>query len=267
MKTTGIAILFLLLSHFAMTQCDVVNNAFSRGEYFDLDIMYNWGPIWVNAGTVYFKVDSTYDNKSVFHFKSYGRTLDSWDWFMKVRDLYESYALEKQLKSIYYFRKIIEGNKVIFNRYRFDYNSMKIYSSLYYSDEGEKQDTLDIKQCTFDPLTAIYYARTIDYNNAAINQKFPIRILIDNEIHDLYIRYLGKEDIEDRKGNSYHCIKFTIKMVEGTIFSGGEDITVWVSDDKNKIPILVKAEIIVGSIKAYLNHYQGLKNPFDAKIN
>ena len=143
---------------------------------------------------------------------------------------------------------------------------LKIYSSLYYSDEGEKQDTLKIIPCTFDPLTAIYYARTIDYNNAEINQKFPIRILIDNQIHDLYIRYLGKEDMDDRNGNSYHCIKFTIKMVEGTIFSGGEDITVWVTDDKNKIPILVKAEIIVGSIKAYFNHAEGLRNSFDAKI-
>jgi len=44
--------------------------------------------------------------------------------------------------------------------------------------------------------------------------------------------------------------------VEGTIFRGGEDMLVWVSTDNRKIPIVVEAKILVGSVKAYLADYR-----------
>ena len=93
-------------------------------------------------------------------------------------------------------------------------------------------------------------------------------MIIDGKIYPLYIRYLGKENIRTHDGKQqYKCIKFSVLLVEGTIFKGGEDMNIWVTDDENKIPVLVESKILVGSVKAYLNTTQGLRNPTTAKIN
>ena len=85
-------------------------------------------------------------------------------------------------------------------------------------------------------------------------------MVIDNEIHDLYFRYRGKGVIETRNGEVYKCLKFTALLLEGSLFKGGEDLVVWVSDDKNKIPVLIEAKILVGSVKVYLEEATGLRN-------
>jgi len=56
-------------------------------------------------------------------------------------------------------------------------------------------------------------------------------------------------------------------LVDGTIFKGGEGMTVWVTDDKNKIPVMVEAQILVGSVKAILTNATGLRYPLTAKIS
>jgi hypothetical protein len=54
--------------------------------------------------------------------------------------------------------------------------------------------------------------------------------------------------------------------VEGTIFTSGEGMTVWVTDDENRIPIIVKAKILIGSVKAVFVGAEGLRSPMDAEL-
>ena len=49
-------------------------------------------------------------------------------------------------------------------------------------------------------------------------------------------------------------------LVEGTIFKGGEDMTIWVTDDGNRVPIMVEAKILIGSVKAIITGAEGLVN-------
>jgi len=251
---------FVFIWASSFSQCFKNSNTFQAREKLSMEISYNWGFIWVDAGEVYFKVDTAkFRGKECYKFTSYGRTYDSWDWFYKVRDLYSSFIDKESLKSLYFYRKVFEGGNVIYNKYIFDYPANKIYAYLYNIELGERSDTTNIVDCLYDPLTAIYFARNIDFTNAKIDQKFPIKIILDNEICDIYIRYLGHETIKDRDKVKHDCIKFKAKMVEGVIFKGGEDVTVWVTNDKNKIPVLVEAKILVGSIKAYMTKSEGLK--------
>ena len=68
------------------------------------------------------------------------------------------------------------------------------------------------------------------------------------------------------ESGEFNCIKFHPLLVEGTIFKSGTDMTVWVTDDKNKIPLQVETPIIVGTIKAKLKSFSGLRNPITSKI-
>lgn len=225
---------------------------FYVGENINYEIYYNVSFVWMNAGRVYFKVENkTINNKDYFNFISKGTTYKSYDLFYKVRDHYESIALKKTLSPIAFLRNSYEGGYAVNNSYIFDYFNKKIYTKVENSKMPFKKDTLKINKKIYDPLSMIYKARTLDFSKYKANEKIPLTLIIDNEICDIYIRYLGKEKIKNRNDKEFECNKFSVLLIEGSIFSGGEDMTVWVSDDNRKIPILIEAKILVGSIKAY----------------
>ncbi|WP_339609279.1 DUF3108 domain-containing protein, partial [uncultured Planktosalinus sp.] len=53
----------------------------------------------------------------------------------------------------------------------------------------------------------------------------------------------------------------------GRVFKEKESLTVWISDDDNKIPLKIVADLAVGSIRAELDEYKGLKHWFKIIAN
>lgn len=258
----------ILLSGTALSQCQNEVSTYDIGEVLDYSVYYNWGFIWLNAGWVEFSVKpKVYEGKDVYHFDSYGASHKSYDWIFKVRDSYQAYLDKETLKPLWFHRKNYEGGFEVDNKYIFDWQNNQVFSSTENSDRPFKQDTVKIPDCTLDVLSVIYYCRNLDISELNINDTIPVQSIIDNEVFELYIRYLGKEVLEDRNDIEYNCIKFSALLVEGTIFKGGEDLYVWVTDDMNRVPILVEAKIRIGSVKAYFESAEGLKNPMNAKIN
>lgn len=251
----------------ASGQCVAEIEAFNIGEKVDYEVYYNWGFIWVNAGEVSFSVKpGFFEGKPIFHFVSEGTSKPNYDWLYKVRDTYESKVTVGDFQPLWFKRDTYEGKFKVDEEYHYLPEQNKVALTLIDSDNPLVEDTLSIKDCSFDVITMVYYARTLDFKKFKKNDKIPINVLIDGEAHSLYIRYLGTEEIETREKKKYDCIKFKPLLVEGSIFQGGEDMTVWVTNDANKLPILVEAKIIVGSIKAYLNSTSGIKNPQTALI-
>jgi len=260
-----IASLIIFFAGIAQTKSQCTNLEdinFKFGEKISYQVYYNWTFIWLSAGEVYFHVNKKeIDNRTVYHFDSYGKSHKEYDWFFKVRDHFQSYVDSTSFKPLFFHRNSFEGGYFVNNKYRFDHNNKLIYSYIESTKIPYYEDTLKMPNCIFDVLSIIYYSRNIDYDKYAVNEKIPITLIIDNEIFELYIRYLGKEKIKTRNGEVFNCIKFRPLLVEGTIFSEGEHMNVWVTDDKNKIPVLVEAKILVGSIKAYLDTYEGTRFP------
>ncbi|PLX22259.1 MAG: DUF3108 domain-containing protein [Salinivirgaceae bacterium] len=239
-------------------QCDVDRKVFQPGEKLTYKAYYNWNFIWLEAADVVFKVEEKLP-EPVYKLSSLGISLPKYDWFYKVRDTFRSEVNNETLLPLFYHRNTSEGSYKVNNKFNFDYEAQKLYASTFNSDSGSAINTFDLKPCTFDVLSAIYYTRTLSFENRNLGDTIPLRFFIDNEYYDLYIRYLGKEEIETREKKIYSCIKFNIMLVEGTIFKGGEDMTVWATDDENHVPILVEAKILIGSVKAFLTDYSGLK--------
>jgi hypothetical protein len=123
-----------------------------------------------------------------------------------------------------------------------------------------------VPNCVQDVLSAIYYARNIDFNKYKVDDKIPFSMFLDNQVYNLYIRYLGKEVIKTRYGK-FRAIKFKPLLVKGTMFEGGEKMEVWVSDDANHIPLRVESPIVVGSVKVDMMQYRNLRYPLSSKIS
>jgi len=256
-------ILFFIIVLFlknATAQCEVKNNTFKNNEFVKYQVYYNWGFIWLKAGEVTFNAkDTVINNTELWKFISTGKSYTSYDWIFKVRDNFESIVYKKNLKPLYYHRKTLEGHLLTDNEYVFNHKKKKIYSSTYNSKSEIKRDTLELTDCIFDVLSATYFTRSLDFTGMKINDSIPITTIMDNEKINIYVKYLGKEEITHKNKKQYMTIKFSTTVAEGSVFKGGEQIIVWVSDDKNKIPILIKADIIVGSVKVYLIDKNNLK--------
>ncbi|WP_461632373.1 DUF3108 domain-containing protein [Labilibaculum euxinus] len=257
-----IMVLILLMGTFGLNaQCVVKNFAFQSGEKLVFRGYYNWGFIWVAAGEVELSVKKDqFQNKEVFKIKGEGRNTKAFDWFFKLRDTLTCYADAKTLSPLYFDRRTHEAKYDAHHEYWFDYKKNQIRSQIQKRDKPVKHDTLKNKPCTFDILSVAYYVRNLDFSKYKKGDKIPISMLIDNEIHSLYIRYRGLETIKANSGERFECLKFSPLLVEGTMFKGGEDMTVWLSNDDNRIPIMVEAKVLVGSVKGILESYDGLRN-------
>jgi Protein of unknown function (DUF3108) len=115
-------------------------------------------------------------------------------------------------------------------------------------------------------LSAIYYARNINFDKYKPGDKIPFNMFLDDEVYNLYIRYIGKEVIKTRYGK-FRSIKFKPMLIKGTIFEGGEKMTVWVSDDMNHIPLRIESPITVGSVKVDMMGYKNLRHPVTSMLN
>ena len=265
--TSFLAIFLLVLPVFVPGQCFTGNTNFGPGEEITYEVAYNVGPIWMEAGLVTFAVkpDNTVA-KDAWHFKSTGITYPAYDLFFKVRDYFDSWIDPITFHSYEFRRYTYEGGYTLLNTLHFDHQRHMIISNTKSNNNPQRHDTLDIKPCTFDMLSAVYYARTLNISGLKKDEKIPIRLIIDDSTYLIHIRFSGKEIIENRDGNKYRCIKFAAKMIQGTIFRGDEDVVVWVTDDDDRIPIYIEAKIVVGSVKAYLKSAKGLRNPMAAKV-
>ena len=61
-------------------------------------------------------------------------------------------------------------------------------------------------------------------------------------------------------------MKFTPEVIAGEVFPDGAELNVWVTDDGNHLPLIIESPLSVGSAKAVLKSYKGLRYPVRAKV-
>ena len=234
----------------------VKHDAFHKGEYLRFRLHYGL----IDAGEAELQIYESsrlYHGREAYHIVGKGRTLGAFDWFFKVRDRYETYVDKDGVFPWEFIRNIREGSYIKEHSYRFYQNKSAVRT--------DKGDIYKIPPFSQDMLSAFYYARTIDFSRAYDGQVFTIPTFVDGEEYPLKIRFIGRETLKSRTG-TYRCLKFVPVVQEGRIFEKEEDMTVWITDDENKIPILAKAKVLVGSIKMELVEYKNISNPL-AKVN
>jgi Protein of unknown function (DUF3108) len=227
------------------------HNAFKPGE--KLEYVLHYGFMNAGVATVQLKenpVDML--GRKVLYASAEGHSTGAFKAFYKVNDLYESRFDAKGVFPWVFTRRVDEGGYTINQDYTFLQHRNKV------STQDKK--TFDVPANAQDMISAFYYARTWDLTNVQPGQEFSMDVFIDNEIWPLRMRYIGKETVSIRNGK-YRCLKFQPMVQKGRIFKSNEDLNVWVTDDANRIPVLVQAKILVGSIKMELSGYSGLANP------
>jgi hypothetical protein len=234
------------------------NTAFQAGESLTYKVYYSLARVDVAAGEATFNTYlERFNNKNVYHVVADGKTFPFYDKFYRVRDRYETYIDTSTLQPYKFIRNVNEGG-------------YKTYENVTFVKEASTavttQGVYSVPSCIQDVLSAIFYARNINFNRYKKNDTIPFDMFLDRKVWPLYIRYLGKETIRTHYGK-FHAIKFKPLLIKGTIFEGGEKMTVWVSDDPNHIALRVESPITVGKVQVDMTYYQHLRYPLSSLID
>lgn len=240
------------------TTSDVNNtqvNAFETGEWFKFRIHYGL----LTAGYATLEVTDDVKNTSGYHIKGFGETTGLSRVFFKVEDYYESKIDKTSLLPYQFIRKIDEGghtkNKVI----DFDQDSRKAYV---HDKKHNEEHIIETPGDVQDMVSAFYYLRnSVDTSNLKEGDETEVTMFFDEKNYPFKLRYLGKDVIRTKFGK-INALKFRPLVLAGRVFKEQESLTVWVSNDENKIPLRIKASLAVGSIKADLEAFKGLKHSF-----
>jgi hypothetical protein len=222
-------------------------NNFVPGEKLVFQVYY--GPL--NAGMVdtYLSLD-TFKNRQVYYAEAIARSTGLADKLYRIRDMYGGYFDPETLLPLKSIRDISEGNYKKHNIVEYNHDSLKAYSS----ESGEHDIPANIR----DMVAVFYYVRTIEFDTMKYDDIIKINTFFDDELFPFDMRFRGRETIKTR-GGTFNCIKLVPFVEPGRIFRKEDDMTIWFSDDVNRVPIRGKFDLIVGSIKCDLIQWEGLK--------
>ncbi|MGB3592235.1 MAG: DUF3108 domain-containing protein [Nonlabens sp.] len=230
--------------------------SFKDGEWFKFRIHYGI----FNAS--YAELDikkSRLKGKKVYHIKGKGESTGLLDLFFKVDDKYETYIDRNTVKPYRFIRKINEGGHKKNIQIDFDHEQG---TAVVNNKKYKTVETLSIKPQTQDMVSAFYHLRNVvNVDSLQVGDEFTLPMFFDNENYDFKLKFL-KHDVVKTKFGKVKALKFRPYVQSGRVFEEEESLTVWISADKNKIPLKIKANILVGSITADLDAFKGLKHSF-----
>lgn len=236
----------------------IPNESFSAGELLKYKIHY--GPITAAEAVIDIAPNlHRINDRPTYKATVYGRTTNSFDLFVRIRDTWQSYIDTAAILPQRSFRNIEEGNyrkreTVDFNHFT---NMAQVESSK--KDKNKKQSAHKIPHGAQDIVSGFYFLRTLDYDSYQVGDKFSIKGFFDEETFDMVVTYQGRETVNTKSG-TYKAIKLVPRMPKNKIFKGEDAITVYLSDDKNKIPVMISANMFVGSVKVDLYEHKNLKH-------
>ncbi len=250
--------LFVLVSFYSFAQNKTA--AFKDGESLKYRISYGI----LNAGIATLEVEN-YIEKSdtLFHIKGKGWTTGMVDLFFPVLDIYETYIDKETNKPVHFVRKINEGGYKKDKEIFFNYKTLQ---ANVINHKHNTEESYSIVSDIQDMLSTMYYLREQNFDSVQNGDVIAVNMFFDQEIYKTNIILVKREVIKTNFGK-VKTLVFRPSVMEGRVFNEKETVTFWITDDKNKIPVKIKASILVGSLKAELIQYKGLANSFPIIFN
>jgi len=233
----------------AQAQVDWTQLPYSDGEEIIYTIYYNWKFVWVPAGEVRFRVTEKAEH---LEFDVTGKSFSSYDSFFKVRDYYTSEVNKETLMPIRFTRDVLEGNYQRFDSLSFRHCDNLVEEYFGKTRETAKAFEFFISEVAHDMVSIIYHLRTYPIESFEKDDKIPVEIFFDKELFQLDVNFRGKVKKKIKgmgKQSAYH---FQPDLVDGYVFSEGDVMDIWISDDGKRLPLLIESPIKYGSIKAVL---------------
>ena len=229
--------------------------SFQPGEFLKYKIHYGL----LNAGFATVELKEKHEKSdSLIHAVGKGWTTGMVGFLFKVEDTYESYFTASEVKPNHFVRNINEGGYTKDKEVFFDFDKKEAREV---NHKKATKSSYFIENDVQDILSSFYYMRNIDFSQLKKNDSIDVNMFFDGKMNPIKLIVMDREIIKTDFGK-IEAIKIRPLVLKGRVFKDEENVTLWISDDQNKIPLKIKASLLVGSAKAELIQYSGLVHPF-----
>lgn len=245
-------IYFIFLASFILTAQK--NKTYKIGEKITFRVHYGI----INAGyaSIEVKESLTTDHLPIEHIIGKGWTTGMLRWVFPVKDNYQSFINTKTGYPTKFIRNIKEGKYTKNVELLFEKDSVL---TIDYKHKTEKKVAANNVQ---DLISAFYYLRNNVPDSLLVNESVDIDLFFDHKKFPFKLKKLRKETLKTKFGK-VECFVFRPMVQSGRVFKAKESLSIWITADKNRIPVRIKADLAVGSLKADIHEYKGLLHPFN----
>ncbi|MDR3287203.1 MAG: DUF3108 domain-containing protein [Prevotellaceae bacterium] len=241
------------------------NFAFQNGESITLEANYKWGLVNTNVGEATLKLSKEDYNNHIHFVSSVNiKTYSFFDAFFKVRDYFVSKFSAENMKPSYFYQDTHEGKYTKKSTMNFDWNQKKLSGTKQRKKAPEKEYTINLNGCTFDIISFLYFLRNIDFGAVKLNSDLKVTFALDDILKTLNVSYKGTKKIKTKAGK-FNSIEISVQLLENETFASEPEMLLYISNDKNHIPLYAEMPLRIGRVCISLADYSNLKYPVTSK--
>ncbi len=270
-KVTVIALILLASVNLsAQTQCKVDNKYFQAGEELTYDLYFKWGLVNTKAGTSTLKTTSQkYKGADAYKMTLTAKSAGMVNKMFSINDTLTAHT-SKELVPLAFYKNAEEGKNHTIENMSYTYNGsgVSIHTKRVRDGEQKFDETITAKSCTYDMVSVVFYARTLDYSKMKKGDETRVDFISGKKKGYMLIEYQGVENVKANDDKTYSCVKLVLSVLNGNpdAFEDKEEaMKVYLTNDNNRMPVRLDSKLNVGSTRAMLKSYKGNKYAVSTK--
>lgn len=262
-KLAALLVMSLLTITGASSQCNIENNYFQAGEQLSYDLYIKFAATIKGGYATLTTQNVRYDGQDAYRMTLVSESQGFARRVFELSDTLTCYTT-KTLVPLAYKKDAHEGGDYTKERLAYSYpggDAVKIRAIRHKNGDFKFDETLSFSGCTYDLMSVLFYARTLNYPQMKNGAETKVNFVTGKSKVSMRIVYNGKESVKANDNKKYNCVKLTLYIQDDAFDGGKEAMKVYITDDNNRMPIKLETKLKVGSTRAVLKSYKGVKHP------
>lgn len=208
------------------------------------------------------------DGRDFFKVEGIGRTLPTYRWFYNLEDIYTVWVDGQTRRPVRFVSDLHEGDYTFQSYYTYLWPDSTVHTRWRSRQRPFQEKTMVLTNESMDAISLFFNLRSAEAEDFRVDEVGTLQMILQDTIKHIHYRYLGRENKKIRNMGRFRTLKFECQLgtTEGYSFTDGTIFTIWISDDRNKIPLYIESPVKIGSIQAYISGFKGLKYPLESRI-
>jgi hypothetical protein len=261
-KITLIAVIFISLSAFPEAnaqRCGIVNTAFSPGERVEYDLFFSL-VLRARAGRGTLAIDEVdFRGQPAYRARMVMGTSGVADALFSFHETSHSY-MDKSLRPLLYTRETRERSHIVESQeFSHEDDQVNIRTIRHINDELRFDEVLTADECTFDFFSILLFVRNLDFDQMNVGDRKRVQFVNGQRLTDMYVNFLGTSTV--RAGGTRHeVINVSMTIFDDAFTNQQEAISASLSNDSNRIPVIINMNLRVGSVRAVMRSFSGARS-------
>ncbi len=258
----------ILLSFFSFLpvhgQCEFTNRAFSSGENIQYDLYFNYGILNARAGRGSISVtEANYRGEKAYKTVMMLNTSGLAGNLYTVNDTLTSY-IDRNLRPLLFTKEAFEGKDYSVERQVYTYKgeSISIRALRHWNGKELFDEVVATDKCTYDYLSVISYVRNLDFTGMKPGDRHYVQFISGRKPVDMYVNYQGTSFIKANNGKTYEVINISMTIHDDAFTNPKESLRASLTNDQNRIPVIINTSLRVGSVKGVLRGVSGVTHEY-----